>query len=367
MTQIERLYGQLIVGFANAQKSDGAASSFFENVQRAFSFSSTFAEKAKRAFPQLSNFFSSRNDVEVTPAKQLFDLLAIEKILRDELDESQLFLSDVEYERSLQERALDFLTVKDTQPVRIKIEIDDTRDLVEKDLDSADVAKIREFIELTREIIQFRKNIPETTLEADLREARQLCPFASEDVNEHPYDNTYGKLTAYYRDILEIHDNIIRIQVGLRNSLEKIVEGSDLKHCPFFEESLAIYNGLKKEIVILEGRCTLRKLPIFNETDLLDMAKAVQIEISTEGYRYMYFREILALCLVDFLIVDVNKEYIRKCQDCQNYYIAKTLKEQRFCSTKCQQRAYHSRSEVKSKKAAARREKYGWQPRVNAN
>ncbi|UCG13103.1 MAG: hypothetical protein JSU72_01005 [Deltaproteobacteria bacterium] len=51
MTNQERLYGQLLVDFANATTIDEAAIGFLENVQRVFRFSHGFVEKAKEGFP----------------------------------------------------------------------------------------------------------------------------------------------------------------------------------------------------------------------------------------------------------------------------------------------------------------------------
>jgi hypothetical protein len=79
-------------------------------------------------------------------------------------------------------------------------------------------------------------------------------------------------------------------------------------------------------------------------------------------------RSDLAYCLIEFLIPEGNWKHIGKCpyRECKKYFVATDLKKI-FCSPKHQQQAYHSRPEVKLKKAADRREKHGWQPRVNAN
>jgi hypothetical protein len=55
----DKLYGDLIVDFANASSSEEAGLKFLDNVQKVLNFSPQFTTKAQNKFPTLSNFKSS--------------------------------------------------------------------------------------------------------------------------------------------------------------------------------------------------------------------------------------------------------------------------------------------------------------------
>jgi len=153
---------------------------------------------------------------------------------------------------------------------------------------------------------------------------------------------------------------VIQVKRELQDLFESVLRGDDLDKNEPFLEFLGHYNGMwgggnRRGQLAFDSEGFLHEVAPFDEENLYE-------SIGTWGCS-----SFVTYCLIHFMKLKHNRKYIGRCQHCQNYFIATRLNNQRFCNRQCQQKAYHSRPEVKREKAAARRKKYGWQPRINAN
>jgi hypothetical protein len=147
-------------------------------------------------------------------------------------------------------------------------------------------------------------------------------------------------------------------------ALDIYMSSGEFRHDPIreddrFSEYLGIYNKMPRPIEF-DQRDTLKDRRLISEEDYFS------INLPLKWLERI--KSDLAYCLIEFLIPEDNRRHMGKCpyHECEKYFIA-TDQKKIFCSPNHQQKAYHSRPEVKRKKAADRREKYGWQPRVNEN
>lgn len=84
-----RLYGQLLVNFANAKNTDAAYKGLIKDIQRAFNFSNNFVEQSEKAHRSLKEFESNLSKSEVDLIKNHFledDETWIKYSLNEELE-----------------------------------------------------------------------------------------------------------------------------------------------------------------------------------------------------------------------------------------------------------------------------------------
>lgn len=79
-------------------------------------------------------------------------------------------------------------------------------------------------------------------------------------------------------------------------------------------------------------------------------------------YRHVfnnYLRSIIAHSFYDFS-TNFNQKQLRICQQCNNFYISKTLKQSKFCSDNCKY-AWHNKKKIESGELKKyKRKKFGW-------
>ena len=99
-----------------------------------------------------------------------------------------------------------------------------------------------------------------------------------------------------------------------------------------------------------------------------NLERAFQIE---EGYRDKrvstgFNRSVMDLVghsLAEFLLNN-DPRNLRICEECKKFYVSKRMNKSRFCSDKCRL-TFHNRKDIESgRRAALKRAKYGWSPRV---
>ena len=174
------------------------------------------------------------------------------------------------------------------------------------------------------------------------------------------YDPEESKNVQKLEPIISTQETeIMKAKSKLQNLLERVLRGDDLDKIQPFLELLSIYNGswgsgYRRGQLAFDSEGSLQEVTPFDEVNLYESI------LMSECPSFVTY------CLIHFMKTKENRKYIGKCEHCNKYFIATRLNNQRFCNRQCQQKAYHSMPEAKSKKAAARREKYGWQPRVNA-
>lgn len=362
MTKKERLYGQLVVDFANAKTTDEAVHEFFENLRRVFDFSPTFPEEAKTKFPSAAFEEEENKTLAILPTlRPIFDLLGLAYEICDYNPGNEtLTIIDLSHKKNT-----DGLTYKLKRSKPYNISSREFESKIGKKMTPEIYKSIKALLELKNRLEETKKNTKHSILLSLLNRLVYDFPlrrhFELEPINE---------MARNYEAIIRLHKNFYRLQKDIKELIEKTLR-DDLR---IEDETnpdeplnifLSIYNSEKMTRVIFDEKGSLTEVPSFNEQDFLDMEDS--IDYYGFSATYDHFERLLGYCFIGFIKSDENKAHLGKCYACQKYFIATRLNNQRFCSRQCQQKAYHSRPEVRSKKAATRREKFGWQPRVNAN
>ena len=151
------------------------------------------------------------------------------------------------------------------------------------------------------------------------------------------------------------------IQQDIREILDRLLHEKDLRGFKGFEFLLRGYNLGNKHIVTFKENGSLIKIPSFDE-------KSYELTRERAG-TFGVLVDALSYCLVDFILPKTNIKYLAKCiyEYCHKYFIATRLNNQKFCGSSCRMKHHHSKPEYREKKAAAQREKYGWEKSVNAD
>jgi hypothetical protein len=204
-------------------------------------------------------------------------------------------------------------TIEDPYP----IPIDEIRDEIDDNLHPDVPRHINELMEVSQSIINLKSEIPENRV-------REL------------YDNS-----KQYQEILELHEEIKKIQNDYRDILEGIIEGLPLTEISQLDKFIKTYYQMPTTKLITFGDF-LMEVPPINEDNY--------IRIKSKTGWWLLLRNELAYLMVEFLRGEYNRKYFKKCHQCNGFYISKTLASSKYCSDKCRM-AYHNRKRIKSGEA----------------
>jgi hypothetical protein len=99
------------------------------------------------------------------------------------------------------------------------------------------------------------------------------------------------------------------------------------------------YNSLPPHKLTLSDENSLIEIPPVTESKYIRKRKPKQwAKVIEEDFIYF---------LIEYFIIENSYKYIKRCDDCQKYYISKTLRGQRFCSSKCRQ-SWNNRKRIES-------------------
>jgi hypothetical protein len=323
MTRQQRLQGQVIVDFVNAENADEGLSKVFENIQVAFGLSRTFHEEAQKRLP----FSSSDIDELVQKIDSLLDIPI--PATRRELE------------------------------LRCKVQSS-----LDKLLDMSH-----------HEVVQYAE--VGSRMAYGSWHDMAIFNIAEEIGTGQGTKDVYDNLKKFYEEeicdcisiVIEIFAiSIKKLQEEFREMLDLICQNS-----PDFKRRLAacyldIYNSYSKMIdsqmtkLVLDEDDLLVETPI-DEERLLDI-----IQSSTyDGDEFKHwFPNILNCCLIEFMKSNDYRSYLGKCRHCKKFFIAIKGDSKQHCSTNCRMQYHHSKPEYRERKAAAQRKKYGWKKSVNA-
>jgi len=349
-TEEERKLGQVVVDFANAETTDAACYKHFENMQEIMAFSTDFAERLKEAYPAFYPLYFS-----LTEAERGF----IELILGKNADKSHV-------NQKLETLAYEIDYDPETSILTVW-ELDAHADVDPDGLVSGGFFRDKQF-EMTVEEFKdeylgsygsFWDSLDEY-IEIEKQISKAKPSFTEGRISE------LQELSSQYYTLDILHRGIARIQKGLKNILDGIIQGKDFDDISELTHYIEIYNKLPVARVSSRGGVLTENPPI-EEKDYLEREKRswwVNIKwTKTVNQDFAY-------CLVGFLMPVGNRNYIYRCENCQGYYIPKKIYVSEsglhFCSNPCRMKYHHSKPEYKEKKAAAQREKHGWEESANA-
>jgi hypothetical protein len=166
-----------------------------------------------------------------------------------------------------------------------------------------------------------------------------------------------------------LHERIQAQQEAVRKILVALIHGrpikndyrlSDPKPGYILSKYLKIYNEMPKYIVEIGQQDSLEKLYPIRDKDYFSINLPLEWLDRIEND--------LAYCLIEFLMIEGYRKWIYTCDNCIGFYVPKILytRDHYFCSDKCRGKYHSSRPEVKERKAAKQREKYGWKKKKKA-
>lgn len=325
----QRLYGQLLVDFANAGTTDEAGLKYFENVQKVFPFPSQFADIAKTNFPTLNGFHFSLNDSEM----QCFELISEQKLIEKEIlsaiDGTALrydFNSKYFHVHTLPVVQLDdgsYEMYDEAEPVGRDISIDELEVMLRLNKKYPDSKKISE------DILSF--SLPRLLeLGEILSELKEISGERYQQISD---------LEDIYTEVTSEHMHIEIIQKMLNEYLDNVVQNLPLQNIEIYDEIVSRYNDTQKSRINITNAGIEDESP-FHESHFID-----RTDISIHCLEKIYDSPI-AYCFIEFLRGTESREHLKKCNLCEKFYIAnKLLRNQKRCSI-CSKKTRLSKDEM---------------------
>jgi hypothetical protein len=146
------------------------------------------------------------------------------------------------------------------------------------------------------------------------------------DVDKDRYKELH-MLAEEHHEVVNFHCQIEGIQMDYRQMLALVIEGRPYSQIPNFDHYLELFNNIGSHRIVINGGNRLMPVSLFEENRYLAIREvnAWLHEISNA----------MAYCLIEFLKTAKSKNYLKKCHTCQQYFIAKQPRTQKFCKKEC--------------------------------
>lgn len=308
----DRIYGYLIVDFVNAKTTDEAGMKYFENIQKVFGFQSGFVNQARGQFPTYDHFYSSFNNVEKKCFELILDKRNIELGLLAAVHADFLHY-DVHSKiihicESVVPQSEEGLCIGKTKHKEKYISIKILREMIKKYRADIDYKFIKE---------NALKALP--TLEKVAAEIVALKGISKKRYNEiSKYEECYWNLNIE-------HYHIQKVQQSLRKFLNDIIQGKSLSDNKILKKILLTYNQIPKAKLILSKDGAIKDVSPFNENFFLDRGNRHSHEYVSQVYDGP-----ISYCFAEYLRDQRNVDYLKKCGQCNCFFIAKDTRRQ-FC------------------------------------
>ena len=320
----DRLYGKLIVDFANTATVDDALFSLYENIQKAFGFSPDFQEKAKSVFPTIEYYKSQFSTWDVTLMMHLF--------------EEKETLSALE--RKLWHPKMQFYGYDDTNKIfvfqKTEPEFDEKGRVINHTAIGDCLALSIDEVKKKIKSLSYGWSIPKESLGhvdiPDLVEKLNTLVRLREEKKKR-YSNDiiaeYEEQIKSYSELIEAHTIIEGVKRTIRKVLEDICINRPLLE-GLFSLVMLEYNRVNINQVCLSKEGTLEKSVQTYERWLLLID-----EEQTFSERFSRLRNTISCAMVEFLLNPANLNHLKKCKYCKEYFIAESKNRKRCYSDNC--------------------------------
>ncbi|PQP33234.1 hypothetical protein C6A36_00350 [Desulfobacteraceae bacterium SEEP-SAG10] len=323
-----KLYGQLIVNFANARNTDEACTELINGIYQAFNFSSNFLEQSEKILPSLRKFESNFSKQEkvlmrlILAEKDIkgflntqFDLLG-QYLIDYDTDKKTLTFQDIIYHPTVENGHVD-ADVERSKPYTIHIEDIDSHEW--EMMKPWTFKEVKRLMKLGNVKKRFRQNVSK----------ERYSEIKSQAKN--------------YQLILAIHKQINELHNRLKRTLNEIVKTKKIYGNDGYQNFLSSYRTYCRLDIKLLPDDTFCNIADFMEEDYYLKGQ------ENHGFRktFAYLTEPIPFFLVEFFKQPKNKELIHICDNCGNFYISQSIRKQRFCSDKCRL-AWHNRKRIES-------------------
>jgi hypothetical protein len=356
-----RLYGDLICHFANASTSDEAGLTFLEDIKKAFGFPDKvpagyyFDERGERIydyrddecyqFPTMETFKSRLDRDEILDEKQ-------KQLIRDFLEKhpSHLHYSSMStsYNR--------FPNIKRDHHI-----------YVERDpMIYYSIQKSAEYLGEGKFVAHnvgtsgpqskkkggSWKDKGDGILSFDTSFEKKIRSYLGKNKIPEKISQRIEHLLYWYCEELEPeHNHIKKITSSLKNLLDAIAHTGNYTDADL--STLVKYNELYNEgkfsdyaftNIKDDGSINIMTYPLFDAVFFIN-----RFQTNPHLCLEDYYDKPIAYCLIEFLKEQNNINYLKKCSDCQHFFLkAKRYKEQKYCPT-CSKRD-HTPKEEKAKR-----------------
>ena len=334
MNDHERLCGQAVIDFANADSTDEACAKHFENMARIMAFGEGFIEKVTETFPSLARI-TPRSEPEAKCFELMVEEERIKKFLSDQFYNCLTWLKDYNY-------------VNETVEVTIQLVedggfVDGKPDFsVSYDTDRWKISLVKEVYK--NELGRLLRHDTFDELDKLMTIGKSLESMKAQ-FTEEKFKELH-QLVEQREAIIIMHDELQDDQNQLRNVLDSVSRGVPFHNIPEMSNYRSRYSRLPQFDVIASGDF-LSLAPNRDESHYL--SKFRSINTSTSSSR---LADDLTYCLITFFLDRNAKTYLHKCEECGKYFLAKRRGASRFCpdDRKCHD-AWHNRQRIESGRA----------------
>lgn len=321
----ERLYGQAIVDFINAETTDDACLGLIKHIKKVQGFSSSFRTKAVNAFPLLSTYTSLPK-----PEKMLFDHIHKEKELISKVGGTLAYIMAELKSYDPAKKTLTYLTAPPIDPMNSgNVE---SSELVEELISDLEKKLFKEF-GLLGDIYpeykdwKFREANELVKVGQGILDLKRTIPKARySEINE---------LSKVYFKILSGHKQIQEHQRILEKIFSSIVKGNIPFKTNIFKRFLQEYNRYCKVEIRSSPEGYLYNEMLFpNEDNFISLHVN---EKSEEDPWFEPYRIATVFYLVEFVksLRDNGWKNVKRCPYCTHFFIAKSVRRQRCYSESC--------------------------------
>ena len=332
-------FGQILTEFVNANSPDDAVRSYFESLCKFHNFPEGFRTEIQKRFPFLDDFENPLSFVD----KRLMILASEEeriKMLLNNLlgteflgldhyipENKILMLVNIDYEQvGSNYRDPDFI-VSVSGPHPYKMEevinlIEDSKGYYYEN--GCNYPKeIEKLMKFGIEIKRIKQN-------------------ASEHVKKNPLI-----VSERYEEIKNLNESIQNLQSGISGILLAITEGKTLKEITNLQYVLKRYNSIP-QFKISDENCLVEDPNLGQERYLFEGHVNKWSTILKEDFAYV---------LVEYLKIENSAKYMRKCDQCERFFIAGKIDPRiKYCEM-CSRKSKMSKAERKDYQKQYRRRK----------
>lgn len=312
-----RLYGLLVLNFANADTTDKAGHGYFKNIQTAFGFPEQFADKAKTQFPSKNDFYSSLKKTEIQCFKLILEKSLIETGILCAMDVE--FLKYDIYSKSFHIRKI--LTASQSEDNFFeKYYSNETTD---QELSGAEIERIAQSGYIVPGYESIQESVSSSILKLlDIGEKI----LALKEITEVRFKQL-SDLEPYYIELTLEHNHIKTIQNNLNIVLNHIITTKLVPNNLIFKKFLLSFNKIKKFRAVISTDGHIEKTSPFCELRFLNRNENFHF------YSENMYDAPIAFGLIELLQEAGNIEYLKKCALCNKYYIAlKKYSGQKYCA-----------------------------------
>lgn len=341
MNEHNRLCGQAVIDFANAESMDEAVSTHFQHVAHIMRFEEGFLEKAKKHFPSWFRV-GPKSEAE----RDFLEAAVREEGLRRDLNKRLKILNPIHrYEVKTCNSSDGTLTMiawhfENGQWVYGKPGVDGgyTNPFTETFEEFRDRIRshawansethgdiVQELWDIDKQLETFKRktfDALDELVQANKQLETKKTQFSSSEV-----EDLYSRRYEYSR-LRILHERLRTEQSALRGILDNLLQRVSLLQIKSLHEFADLYNNLPRSRVTVS-----------------DDSLTIQHPIEEHDYFSLYFskncinrlRSDLAYCLITFWLDEKNRACLHKCDYCDKYFLARKLYTSKnyFCSDGC--------------------------------